>query len=130
MTRTLILITISGEEDLTKENLTAFIYFVVFADEEGEIIRRRNDQITFDEAVSRTGFGLFHYKLLMLCGWSLAGHGLAFLCPSFTLTLAACEMQLTAVHQDWIHAIMVIGMTSISICLFLNRRNPDIFTNM
>ncbi|XP_064645752.1 synaptic vesicle glycoprotein 2C-like isoform X2 [Lineus longissimus] len=65
---------------------------------------------TYEQALIRTGYGRFHYKLLFLCGWAVASDSIEVLCVSFLLPSAECDLKLTSIDKGWLNAIIFVGM--------------------
>ncbi|CAB1421842.1 unnamed protein product [Pleuronectes platessa] len=91
--------------------------------DEGEIIfdRSRPDlkheaggsaerKLTFEEAMEEAGFGLFHWLLLVVCGWANASDAVEILCVSFLLPTARCDLQLTSSDMGLLTASIFLGM--------------------
>ena len=64
----------------------------------------------YDTALSRTGYGRFHYLLTLVCGWANASDAVEILCISFLLPSAECDLQLTQARKGWLSAILFVGM--------------------
>ena len=58
------------------------------SDEEGD----------YERAVAATGYGRFHYALLLVCGWANASDAIEIICISFLLPSAECDLELTEVR--------------------------------
>lgn len=65
---------------------------------------------TFEEAVSATGYGIFHIKLLLLCGWAVSSDAIEILGISFALPPATCDMNLSDQDKGWINSSVFVGM--------------------
>ncbi|XP_013876463.1 synaptic vesicle glycoprotein 2B [Austrofundulus limnaeus] len=89
-------------------------------DSEGEIIFDRtplnNDnetatkKLSYEEAVEQTGFGCFHWLLLLVCGWANASDAVEILCVSFLLPTARCDLQLSSFDMGLLTASIFLGM--------------------
>ncbi|KAM3609385.1 uncharacterized protein V6R79_013812 [Siganus canaliculatus] len=91
--------------------------------DEGEILfeRRTSDAshdsamseqraLTYEQAVEKAGFGLFHWLLLMVCGWANASDAVEILCVSFLLPTARCDLQLSSSDMGLLTASIFFGM--------------------
>ncbi|XP_029992293.1 synaptic vesicle glycoprotein 2C [Sphaeramia orbicularis] len=90
--------------------------------DEGEIIFDRTSnlkhdavgstrrKLTYEEAVEEAGFGLFHYLLLVVCGWANASDAVEILCVSFLLPTARCDLQLNSSDMGLLTASIFLGM--------------------
>lgn len=67
-------------------------------------------KLTFEEAVEEAGFGLFHWLLLLVCGWANASDAVEILCVSFLLPTASCDLQLTSFDKGILTASIFLGM--------------------
>lgn len=67
-------------------------------------------KLTFDEAVEETGFGVFHWLLLLVCGWANASDAVEILCVSFLLPTASCDLHLTSSDKGILTASIFLGM--------------------
>ncbi|XP_040019490.2 synaptic vesicle glycoprotein 2C isoform X1 [Gasterosteus aculeatus] len=66
--------------------------------------------LTFEEAVEETGFGLFHWLLLLVCGWANASDAVEILCVSFLLPTARCDLLLSSSDMGLLTASIFLGM--------------------
>ncbi|KAM7415024.1 hypothetical protein PAMA_019716 [Pampus argenteus] len=93
------------------------------SDEEGEVIFDRSAsnvtrdagasaqrKLTFEEAVEEAGFGLFHWLLLVACGWANASDAVEILCVSFLLPTARCDLLLSSSDMGLLTASIFLGM--------------------
>ncbi|XP_059190520.1 synaptic vesicle glycoprotein 2C [Centropristis striata] len=86
--------------------------------EEGEVIFERSNslsrsvdrRLTYEEAVEETGFGLFHWLLLVACGWANASDAVEILCVSFLLPTARCDLLLSSSDMGLLTASIFLGM--------------------
>ncbi|XP_042352794.1 synaptic vesicle glycoprotein 2B [Plectropomus leopardus] len=91
--------------------------------DEGEIIFERSAsntpcdaggssqrRLTYEEAVEKAGFGLFHWLLLVVCGWANASDAVEILCVSFLLPTARCDLQLSSSDMGLLTASIFLGM--------------------
>ncbi|CAJ1056162.1 synaptic vesicle glycoprotein 2C [Xyrichtys novacula] len=67
-------------------------------------------RLTYEQAVDKAGFGVFHYALLVVCGWANASDAVEILCVSFLLPTARCDMQLTSSDMGLLTASIFLGM--------------------
>ncbi|XP_035498734.2 synaptic vesicle glycoprotein 2B isoform X1 [Scophthalmus maximus] len=95
----------------------------VDSDGEGEIIFDRSTsdmardaggsaqrRLTYEEAMEEAGFGLFHWLLLVVCGWANASDAVEVLCVSFLLPTARCDLLLTSSDMGLLTASIFLGM--------------------
>lgn len=73
----------------------------------GERSQRR---LTYEEAVEEAGFGLFHWLLLVVCGWANASDAVEILCVSFLLPTARCDLLLSSSDMGLLTASIFLGM--------------------
>ncbi|KAK5867002.1 hypothetical protein PBY51_011526 [Eleginops maclovinus] len=73
----------------------------------GESAQRR---LTYEEAVEEAGFGLFHWLLLVVCGWANASDAVEILCVSFLLPTARCDLLLSSSDMGLLTASIFLGM--------------------
>ena len=64
---------------------------------------------SYEEAISRTGYGCFHYKLLLLCGWAVSSDAVEILGISFILPAATTELELSDSDKGWINSSVFLG---------------------
>jgi len=64
----------------------------------------------YETAITLTGYGVFHYWLLLVCGWANASDAVEILCISFLLPSAECDLQLSPARKGWLSAILFVGM--------------------
>ena len=64
----------------------------------------------YETALGLTGYGVFHYWLMLVCGWANASDAVEILCISFLLPSAECDLQLTPARKGWLSAILFVGM--------------------
>ncbi|XP_068168903.1 synaptic vesicle glycoprotein 2C isoform X2 [Antennarius striatus] len=67
-------------------------------------------RLTYEEAVEKTGFGLFHGLLLVVCGWANASDAVEILCVSFLLPTARCDLELSSLDMGLLTASIFLGM--------------------
>ncbi|KAF7648998.1 hypothetical protein LDENG_00148750 [Lucifuga dentata] len=67
-------------------------------------------RLTYEEAVEKTGFGLFHWLLLVVCGWANASDAMEILCVSFLLPTARCDLLLSSSDMGLLTASIFLGM--------------------
>ena len=66
-----------------------------------------------------SGYGRFHYSLLLLCGWALSSDAIEVLSISFVLPAATCDLQLTSTDKGWLTAVIFIGKLIFCIHVFV-----------
>uniref|UniRef100_A0A1A7WVG3 Major facilitator superfamily (MFS) profile domain-containing protein n=1 Tax=Iconisemion striatum TaxID=60296 RepID=A0A1A7WVG3_9TELE len=66
--------------------------------------------LTYEEAVEQTGFGLFHWLLLLVCGWANASDAVEILCVSFLLPTARCDLLLSSSDMGLLTTSIFLGM--------------------
>jgi len=64
----------------------------------------------YETAIRLTGYGWFHYWLMLVCGWANASDAVEILCISFLLPSAECDLELTPTRKGWLSAILFVGM--------------------
>ncbi|CAL1594682.1 unnamed protein product [Knipowitschia caucasica] len=67
-------------------------------------------RMNFEEAVQQAGFGLFHWLLLLVCGWANASDAVEILCVSFLLPTARCDLHLSSADMGVLTASIFLGM--------------------
>ncbi|XP_008292775.1 synaptic vesicle glycoprotein 2B [Stegastes partitus] len=67
-------------------------------------------KLTYEEAVEEAGFGLFHWLLLVVCGWANASDAVEILCVSFLLPTARCDLLLSSSDMGLLTASIFLGM--------------------
>lgn len=67
-------------------------------------------RLTYEEAVEEAGFGLFHWLLLVVCGWANASDAVEILCVSFLLPTARCDLHLSSSDMGLLTASIFLGM--------------------
>ncbi|XP_033741474.1 synaptic vesicle glycoprotein 2C-like isoform X1 [Pecten maximus] len=66
--------------------------------------------VTYEEAISKTGNGKFHYLVLVLCGWAVSSDAIEVLSISFVLPAAQCDLNLSSNDKGWLNSIIFVGM--------------------
>lgn len=61
------------------------------------------------------GFGLFHWILLVVCGWANASDAVEILCVSFLLPTARCDLNLSSSDMGLLTASIFLGNSAISV---------------
>lgn len=56
-----------------------------------------------------SGFGLFHWLLLVVCGWANASDAVEILCVSFLLPTARCDLLLSSSDMGLLTASIFLG---------------------
>ncbi|XP_044050253.1 synaptic vesicle glycoprotein 2B isoform X3 [Siniperca chuatsi] len=67
-------------------------------------------RLTYEEAVEEAGFGLFHWLLLVVCGWANASDAVEIFCVSFLLPTARCDLLLSSSDMGLLTASIFLGM--------------------
>ncbi|XP_077567339.1 synaptic vesicle glycoprotein 2B [Stigmatopora nigra] len=67
-------------------------------------------RLTYEEAVEASGFGLFHWLLLLACGWANASDAVEIVCVSFLLPTARCDLLLSSSDMGLLTASIFLGM--------------------
>ncbi|XP_061898706.1 synaptic vesicle glycoprotein 2C [Entelurus aequoreus] len=67
-------------------------------------------RLTYEEAVEAAGFGLFHWLLLLVCGWANASDAVEIVCVSFLLPTARCDLLLSSSDMGLLTASIFLGM--------------------
>jgi len=71
---------------------------------------RAVQEMTFDEAIDRIGFGAFQYKLLAICGAGWAADAMEVLLISYALPSVIKEWNLTTAQAGFIGTAIFLGM--------------------
>ncbi|XP_071449837.1 synaptic vesicle glycoprotein 2B isoform X1 [Hetaerina americana] len=64
----------------------------------------------FEKAIQMTGYGKFHYFLLIVCGFVSTSEEMDVISMSFILPSAQCDLQLNTETKGWMNSIIFIGM--------------------
>ncbi|XP_045608814.2 synaptic vesicle glycoprotein 2B isoform X1 [Procambarus clarkii] len=64
----------------------------------------------FETAISATGYGFFHYWLLVIGGFANASDAIEILCVSILLPAAQCDLNMTTSDKGWLSSIVFFGM--------------------
>ncbi|KAF4094861.1 synaptic vesicle glycoprotein 2B isoform X1 [Onychostoma macrolepis] len=80
-----------------------------YIDEE-DVQASSRKKLSYEEAVEKAGFGLFHWLLLVVCGWANASDAVEILCVSFLLPTARCDLHLTSADMGLLTASIFLGM--------------------
>ncbi|XP_070508560.1 synaptic vesicle glycoprotein 2B-like [Chironomus tepperi] len=67
-------------------------------------------QAEYEQAVSQTKFGKFHFFLLAVCGLIYLNTAVGITIISFVLPSATCDFQMTSVDKGWLTATPMCGM--------------------
>lgn len=67
-------------------------------------------KLTYEAAVEEAGFGVFHWLLLVVCGWANASDAVEILCVSFLLPTARCDLHLSSSDMGILTASIFLGM--------------------
>ncbi|KAM6936996.1 synaptic vesicle glycoprotein 2B [Xenentodon cancila] len=76
----------------------------------GEAAGNVTRKLTYEDAVEEAGFGLFHWLLLLVCGWANASDAVEILCVSFLLPTARCDLLLSSLDMGLLTASIFLGM--------------------
>lgn len=76
--------------------------------------RERCSQVSFEEALRRTGFGKFNYLLVILSGAVLSTVLLETLGISFILPVAECDLDLSTKDKGLLSAVAFAGIITSS----------------
>lgn len=71
---------------------------------------RKSTRADYETAISATGYGKFHYWLLLACGWANAADAVEIICVSFLLPSAECDLFLTSTDKGILSAVVFLGM--------------------
>lgn len=66
-------------------------------------------EIDYEQALTLTGFGWFHYRLLALCGLIYANTAIGITVMSFVLPSATCDFRMTSEDKGWLTAAPMLG---------------------
>lgn len=59
-----------------------------------------------------SGYGKFHYLLLVVCGFVSTSEEMDVICMSFILPSAQCDLKLNTSSKGWLNSIIFIGECS------------------
>ncbi|XP_059490038.1 synaptic vesicle glycoprotein 2B-like [Neocloeon triangulifer] len=68
------------------------------------------EQVDFEKAIELTGYGRFHYFLLVVCGFVSTSEEMDVVSMSFILPSAQCDLDLNTYTKGWLNSIIFIGM--------------------
>jgi len=71
---------------------------------------KKSTRADYETALEATGYGKFHYWLLVVCGWANAADAVEILCVAFLLPSAECDLRLTSRDKGLLSAIVFFGM--------------------
>ena len=57
----------------------------------------------------KTGYGKFHYLILIIGGLANASDAIEILCISILLPAAQCDLEMTSIDKGWLNAMLMIG---------------------
>ncbi|XP_045893539.1 synaptic vesicle glycoprotein 2B isoform X1 [Micropterus dolomieu] len=105
---------LTGNDHLEPHELDSDEGEIIF-DKAATNIRHNSDgnaqrRLTYEEAVEEAGFGLFHWLLLVVCGWANASDAVEILCVSFLLPTARCDLLLSSSDMGLLTASIFLGM--------------------
>lgn len=75
--------------------------------------RRRGSLVNWWLLLSPRGFGLFHWLLLLVCGWANASDAVEILCVSFLLPTARCDLLLSSSDMGLLTASIFLGASKL-----------------
>ncbi|XP_048769762.1 synaptic vesicle glycoprotein 2C-like [Ostrea edulis] len=64
----------------------------------------------YEDAIKRTGYGKFHWLVLILCGWAVSSDAIEVLSVSFMLPSAEKDLSMSSQDKGWLNAIIFVGM--------------------
>ncbi|XP_034241471.1 synaptic vesicle glycoprotein 2B isoform X2 [Thrips palmi] len=76
----------------------------------GEVEKGSFEKADFEKAIELTGYGRFHYFLLMVCGFVSTSEEMDVISMSFILPSAQCDLHLSTHTKGWLNSIIFIGM--------------------
>lgn len=68
------------------------------------------ETVDFERAIDLTGYGRFHYFLLIVCGFVSTSEEMDVISMSFILPSAQCDLELNTHTKGWLNSIIFIGM--------------------
>lgn len=68
-----------------------------------------NTGADFENAITSTGFGKFHYLLLTVCGLIYLNTAVGITIISFVLPSATCDFEMTSEDKGWLTAAPMLG---------------------
>lgn len=68
------------------------------------------EKADFEKAIELTGYGRFHYFLLLVCGFVSTSEEMDVISMSFILPSAQCDLHLSTHTKGWLNSIIFIGM--------------------
>ncbi|KAL1454336.1 hypothetical protein WDU94_010607 [Cyamophila willieti] len=68
------------------------------------------ETVDFERAIELTGYGKFHYFLLIVCGFVSTSEEMDVISMSFILPSAQCDLELNTHTKGWLNSIIFIGM--------------------
>ncbi|XP_042609454.1 synaptic vesicle glycoprotein 2B isoform X1 [Cyprinus carpio] len=92
----------------SQEDTEPLIPFTHIDEDDDQASSRK--KLSYEEAVEKAGFGLFHWLLLAVCGWANASDAVEILCVSFLLPTARCDLLLTSADMGLLTASIFLGM--------------------
>ncbi|CAG9827507.1 unnamed protein product [Diabrotica balteata] len=76
-----------------------------------KLCRSNSESVTFDEAISLTGYGRFHYEAIAVCSLSIIIVGFQNGISSYIFPPAQCELNLTSLELGFLNVCFLIGGT-------------------
>lgn len=69
-----------------------------------------SNKADFEGAIEKTGYGKFHFALLLVCGFVSTSEEMDVISMSFILPSAECDLKLSTHSKGWLNSIIFIGM--------------------
>ncbi|KAI8421222.1 hypothetical protein MSG28_008285 [Choristoneura fumiferana] len=77
--------------------------------DKADVLPYKDDKIPFEEALHKTGFGLYNYLLTGLVGLSTISFVTLAYCSSIIVPTSACELETTTAQQGLVVAVPIAG---------------------
>ncbi|KAK4303361.1 hypothetical protein Pmani_024615 [Petrolisthes manimaculis] len=68
------------------------------------------DGCDYDDAITATGYGMFHYWLIIVGGFANASDAIEILCVSILMPAAECDLHMSSEDKGWLSAMVFVGM--------------------
>ena len=69
-----------------------------------------NSDRVYHEALEATGYGFFHFILVVVAGWGIASDSVEILMVSFVVPAAKYDLQLGDVSEGAVESVIFVGM--------------------
>ncbi|XP_061193561.1 synaptic vesicle glycoprotein 2C-like [Saccostrea echinata] len=69
-----------------------------------------SEETVYEDAIKQTGYGKFHWLVLILCGWAVSSDAIEVLSVSFMLPSAEKDLKMSSEDKGWLNAIIFVGM--------------------